>query len=123
MSEQTLVHVVLLRFLVTATAEQVADFLCGLDTLLRQTPDATNFTFGRDAGMAPDLDHYDFGLTVRFPDEQHYLAYEASEQHAKFVRTCASPIVASRATVQFWWPLALLSSPTQAAIRDGRTPR
>lgn len=103
MSDTALVHVVLLRFAATATAGQRETFLAGLDEVLRRDDGCLDYRFGLDAGVAPDDDHYDFALTVAFPDQDDYLAYESSPTHDEFVRRCAAPIVVGRATVQHWW--------------------
>jgi hypothetical protein len=98
------VHVVLLKFAVSATAAQRTAFLEGLNGLLQGAPDALDYRFGLDAGVAPDADHYDFALTVAFRAAEDYIAYESSSKHDEFVRRCASPIVIGRATVQHLWP-------------------
>jgi Stress responsive A/B Barrel Domain len=103
MSDTALVHVVLLRFAATATDGQRETFLAGLDEVLRRDEGCLDYRFGLDAGVAPDDDHYDFALTVAFPEPKDYLAYESSATHDEFVRRCAAPIVVGRATVQHWW--------------------
>ena len=92
-------HVVLFRWTDEATGEQKR----ALHDELPKMPPAIEviraYKFGPDAGVNPA--NFDYAVVADFDDQAGYLAYRDHPVHRNLVDRYVTPIVASRAAVQF----------------------
>jgi hypothetical protein len=92
-------HVVLFRWTDAATDEQKR----ALHDELPKMPPAIDviraYKFGPDAGVNPA--NFDYAVVADFDDQAGYLTYRDHPVHRELVERYVTPIVASRAAVQF----------------------
>ena len=92
-------HVVLFRWTDEATGEQKR----ALHDELPKMPPAIEviraYKFGPDAGVNPA--NFDYAVVADFDDQAGYLTYRDHPVHRNLVDRYVTPIVASRAAVQF----------------------
>ena len=92
-------HVVLFRWTGEATGEQKR----ALHDELPKMPPAIDviraYRFGPDAGV--NAANFDYAVVADFDDKDGYVTYRDHPVHRALVENYVSPIVASRAAVQF----------------------
>lgn len=92
-------HVVMFTWTDEASDEQkqrVAERLAALPGLI---PELRAYDFGPDAGMNPG--NKDFVVVADFADREAYLTYRDHPDHRAAIDECITPILASRAAVQY----------------------
>ena len=92
-------HVVLFTWKDDATEEQKQALHDGLAKLPPAIETIRGYRFGPDAGLNPA--NCDYALVADFDDQAGYLTYRDHPVHRELVERYVSPIVASRASVQF----------------------
>ncbi|MDA8366210.1 MAG: Dabb family protein [Actinomycetota bacterium] len=92
-------HVVLMTWGPGTTGDQVSAVLDGLAGLPAAIPGIRAYSFGTDAGLAPD--NADLAVVADFDDEDGYRAYAAHPAHVALVTEHIRPILASRTAVQY----------------------
>lgn len=91
-------HVVLLRFVPEATAEQKATIVNALRDLPAQIPELRSYRIGTDAGLAET--NFDLAVVADFDTDADYLIYRDHDAHQAVIRDLIAPILADRAAVQ-----------------------
>ena len=91
-------HVVLLKWIPEATAEQRRAAAEGIRTLA-QLPGIRQFSVGEDAGA--EAGTYDLVIVADFDDEAGYLLYKNHPVHRTLIAGVTEPIRAARAAVQY----------------------
>ena len=91
-------HVVLLRWIPDATAEQRAAVESGLATLPSLIPELRSYVFGADARVSEG--NFDLAVVADFDDFDGYLAYRDQPDHVALIAERIRPILAERAAVQ-----------------------
>ena len=92
-------HVVLFTWKDDATEEQKQALHDGLAKLPPAIDTIRAYKFGPDAGLNPA--NCDYVLVADFDDQAGYVTYRDHPVHRALVENYVSPIVASRAAVQF----------------------
>src|SRR4051794_35828734 len=92
-------HVVLLRFVPEATAEQRQAVLDGLATLPAQIPELRSYEFGADLGISDG--NFDLAVVADVDDADAYRVYASHPAHVAVITERIRPILADRAAVQF----------------------
>ena len=92
-------HVVLFTWAPEATEEQKR----ALHEELAKMPSAVGairvYRFGADAGINPA--NFDYAVVADFDDAAGYVSYRDHPEHRALVERYVTPIVASRAAIQF----------------------
>ena len=91
-------HVVLLRWIPEATAEQRAAVESGLATLPSLIPEIRSYVFGADAHV--NEGNFDLAIVADFDDFDSYLVYRDQPDHVALIAERIRPILAERAAVQ-----------------------
>jgi len=91
-------HVVLLRWIPEATAEQRAAVESGLATLPSLIPEIRSYVFGADAHV--NEGNFDLAVVADFDDFDGYLVYRDQPDHVALIAERIRPILAERAAVQ-----------------------
>ncbi len=91
-------HVVLLRWIPEATAEQRAAVESGLATLPSLIPEIRSYVFGADAHV--NEGNFDLAVVADFDDLDGYLVYRDQPDHVALIAERIRPILAERAAVQ-----------------------
>ena len=92
-------HVVLLRLVHEATAEQRQAVLDGLATLPGQIPELRSYVFGPDAGV--NEGNFDLAVVADCDDVDGYRVYATHPAHLTVIAERIRPILADRAAVQY----------------------
>lgn len=92
-------HVVLFRWTGQQTDAQVRSLADALAKLPAAIPEIRAYHFGPDAGINPA--NSDFAVVADFDDAAGYVTYRDHPAHREVVERHVSPIVATRAAVQF----------------------
>jgi len=91
-------HIVLIRFVDTATGEQRRTILDGLARLPEAIPEIRSYVFGLDAGLSEG--NADLAVVADFDDEAAYRTYATHPVHVALMTEHIRPITASRVAVQ-----------------------
>lgn len=91
-------HVVLLRWIPDATAEQRAAVESGLAELPSLIPELRSYVFGADAHV--NEGNFDLAVVADFDDFDGYLVYRDHPDHVAVLTERIRPILAERAAVQ-----------------------
>ncbi len=91
-------HVVLMKFVPEATAEQRRAVEDGLAALPAQIPELRSYVIGTDVGASAG--NFDFAVVADLADRDAYVVYRDHPAHRKVIEECVTPIVAERAAVQ-----------------------
>jgi len=91
-------HVVLLRWVPDATAEQRAAVEAGIATLPSLIPEIRSYVFGADAHVNDG--NFDLAIVADFDDFDSYLVYRDHPDHVAVITERIRPILAERAAVQ-----------------------
>jgi hypothetical protein len=91
-------HVVLLRWVDGATAEQRAAVESGIATLPSLIPEIRSYVFGADAHV--NEGNFDLAVVADFDDFDSYLVYRDHPDHVAVIAERIRPILAERAAVQ-----------------------
>ena len=91
-------HVVMLRWVPEATAEQRAAVVTGLSTLPGIIPEIRSYTIGPDARV--NEGNFDLVIVADFDDVNGYLVYRDHPDHVQVITERIRPILADRAAVQ-----------------------
>ena len=92
-------HVVLLKFVSDATAEQRQGVLDGLATLPGQIPELRSYLFGPDAGV--NEGNFDLAVVADCDDVAAYRVYATHPAHLAVIAERIRPILADRVAVQY----------------------
>jgi hypothetical protein len=92
-------HVVLFTWRPEATEEQKQAVHAGLAKMPPAIEAIRAYKFGPDAGINPA--NCDYAVVADFDDAAGYVSYRDHPEHRALVETYVSPIVASRAAIQF----------------------
>ncbi|MFT3851514.1 MAG: Dabb family protein [Ilumatobacteraceae bacterium] len=95
-------HVVLLKFVPEATAEQRQAVVDGLATLPAQIPELRSYVFGADVGISDG--NFDLAVVADCDDADGYRAYATHPAHVAVIAERIRPILAERAAVQYQLP-------------------
>jgi hypothetical protein len=91
-------HVVLLRWIAGATAEQRAAVEEGLATLPGLIPEIRTYELGADVHVSEG--NFDLAVVADFDDFDSYLVYRDHPDHVAVIAERIRPILADRAAVQ-----------------------
>ena len=91
-------HVVLLRWVAEATAEQRSAVESGLGTLPDRIPEIRGYTIGTDAHVNDG--NFDLVVVADFDDVDGYLVYRDHPDHVAVINERIRPILADRAAIQ-----------------------
>lgn len=91
-------HVVLLRWIPDATAEQRAAVESGIATLPSLIPEIRSYVFGADAHV--NQGNFDLAIVADFDDFDSYVVYRDHPDHVAVIGERILPILAERAAVQ-----------------------
>ena len=91
-------HVVLLRWIPDATAEQRAAVESGLAELPSLIPELRSYIFGADARVSEG--NFDLAVVADFDDFDGYLVYRDHPDHVAVLTERIRPILAELAAVQ-----------------------
>jgi hypothetical protein len=103
-------HVVLFTWTPEATGEQQRAVAAELRRLPGLIPEIRNYDVGPDAGLTEGT--YDFAVVADFDDAAGYLAYRDHPAHRAAIDKYLTPIVSSRARVQFEIPARAAGPPS-----------
>jgi hypothetical protein len=92
-------HVVLFTWRPEATEEQKQAVHAGLAKMPPAIEVIRAYKFGPDAGINPA--NCDYAVVADFDDAAGYVSYRDHPEHRALVENYVSPIVASRAAIQF----------------------
>ena len=92
-------HVVILRWVDTATADDRRAVRDGLEALPAVIPEIRSYRVGVDAGLAPE-GNSDLVVVADFDDVAGYFVYRDHPAHQGVIAERIRPILASRAAVQ-----------------------
>ena len=95
-------HVVLFTWKDDATEEQKQALHDGLAKMPPAIDVIRAYRFGPDAGV--NAANFDYAVVADFDDKDGYVTYRDHPVHRALVENYVSPIVASRAAVQFETP-------------------
>jgi hypothetical protein len=95
-------HVVLFTWKPEATKEQKQAVHAELATMPPAIEAIRTYRYGPDAGINPA--NSDYAVVADFDDAAGYIAYRDHPVHRHFVERYVTPIVASRAAIQFELP-------------------
>ena len=93
-------HVACFRFRPGTTSDQVEAMTEGLLTLPSVIPQIAEYRIGPDLKLNDDS--WDFCVIADFTDTADYRAYQANPEHQRLIATLVKPILAERASVQYW---------------------
>jgi hypothetical protein len=91
-------HVVLLRWVDSATADQRAAVESGIAKLPSLIPEIRSYVFGADAHV--NEGNFDLAIVADFDDFDSYLVYRDHPDHVAVIAERMRPILAERAAVQ-----------------------
>ncbi|MFI6485019.1 Dabb family protein [Nonomuraea sp. NPDC050663] len=91
-------HIVLLKWIDSATEEQKAAVLEELSKLPAEIPQMRSYTLGPDAGVSEG--NYDFGIIGEFDSAEDFFVYRDHPLHQQVISERIKPILAARAAVQ-----------------------
>ena len=91
-------HVVLLRWVDGATADQRAAVESGIAELPALIPEIRSYVFGADAHV--NEGNFDLAIVADFDDFDSYLVYRDHPDHVAVIAERIRPILAERAAVQ-----------------------
>ena len=91
-------HVVLLRWVPDATAEQRAAVESGLTALPARIPEIRSYTVGTDAHVSDG--NFDLVVVADFDDVDGYVVYRDHPDHVAVITGHIRPILADRAAIQ-----------------------
>ena len=91
-------HVVVLRWVAEATAEQRSAVQSGLNALPARIHEIRNYTVGADAHLNDA--NFDLVVVADFDDVDGYLVYRDHPDHVAVITEHIRPILADRAAVQ-----------------------
>lgn len=100
-------HVVLFRWKSDVDEAAKARLRDGLGTMPEKIHHIRSYRFGDDAGLGAE--NFDFAVVADFDDGAGFSAYVEHPAHVELRNALITPIVASRASVQFAWNPALPS--------------
>ncbi|MGN9788382.1 Dabb family protein [Nonomuraea sp. ZG12] len=92
-------HVVLFTWSKDATEERKAALAAELAELPGRIPEIRSYKFGPDLGLNPG--NHDFVVNADFDNEDDYRVYRDHPAHRALIDAFITPILASRAAVQF----------------------
>jgi hypothetical protein len=92
-------HVVLFKWSEDATEEQKAALAAELIEIPGRISEIRSYKFGPDLGINPG--NLDFVVIAEFDNEDDYRVYRDHPAHRALIDGFITPIVASRAAVQF----------------------
>lgn len=92
-------HVVLLKWVETATVADRDAVRSALLELPAAIPELRNYVVGDDAGLEADR-NFDFAIVADFDDVKGYETYRDHPTHQDVIARLIRPILASRAAVQ-----------------------
>ncbi len=92
-------HVVVFRWAVGTTPDQVAAVEAGLAGLPAAIETLRAYRFGADLGLAEG--NGDFAVVADFDDVAGYERYRDDPEHQRVIAECIRPIVAERTAVQY----------------------
>jgi hypothetical protein len=92
-------HVVLFTWIEDATEEQKAEVAVQLATMPGVIPEIRDYQFGPDAGINSGNHH--FAVVADFDSVEDYLVYRDHPTHRAIITDYITPILASRAAVQY----------------------
>jgi Stress responsive A/B Barrel Domain len=95
-------HVVLFTWKPEATEEQKQTVHAGLAKMPSAIEAIRAYRYGPDAGINPA--NCDYAVVADFDDAAGYIAYRDHPAHRQLVERYITPIVASRAAIQFELP-------------------
>eukprot|EP00298_Acanthocystis_sp_HF-20_P023733 c33519_g1_i1.p1 GENE.c33519_g1_i1~~c33519_g1_i1.p1 ORF type:complete len:120 (+),score=42.61 c33519_g1_i1:43-360(+) len=95
-------HVVMLKFVDSATEEQINDVIVNLRTLPSRIPVIKSYTVERDAGLDPSRNSH-VVILAEFNSKDDYLVYSTDSNHIDVIEKYIKPIIAQggRSSVQF----------------------
>ncbi len=91
-------HVVLLKWVESATKEQRQAVVGALRALPPVIPELRSYEVRGDAGISEG--NHDLVVIAEFDDEAGYLAYRDHPQHQRVIAELIRPILAARAPIQ-----------------------
>ena len=91
-------HVVLLRWMPEATADERFAVQTGLADLPARIPEIRNYEIGTDAGVNDG--NFDLVVVADFDDVDGYLVYRDHPLHQAVIRERIQPILGDRAAIQ-----------------------
>ncbi|WP_182907682.1 Dabb family protein [Microbispora sp. H13382] len=92
-------HVVLLKWTDDATEEQKAEVARRLRELPGVIPELRSYEVGPDAGI--NQGNFSFAVVADFDSAEDYIVYRDHPAHQDVLKECITPILASRAAVQY----------------------
>jgi hypothetical protein len=92
-------HVVVFRWIEDATEEQKRTVEERLAALPGAIPEIKEYRYGTDAGINDG--NYDFAVVADFADRAGFITYRDHPAHRAAVDECITPIMATRAAVQY----------------------
>ncbi|WP_055482597.1 Dabb family protein [Sphaerimonospora mesophila] len=92
-------HVVLLSWIEDATEEQKAEVAKRLRDLPGVIPELRGYVVGPDAGVGQG--NFSFAVVADFDSPEDYAIYRDHPAHRAVIDECITPILASRAAVQY----------------------
>lgn len=92
-------HVVLFRWIPSATSDEIAAISSGLAGLPAAIPEIATYRFGPDAGI--NEGNFDFAVVADFESVDDYLVYRDNPVHRALLAEHIAPQVAERAAVQY----------------------
>ncbi|QXJ24951.1 Dabb family protein [Actinomadura graeca] len=92
-------HVVMFMWAEGTTTGQQEEVAARLGELPGVIPEIRGYSLGADAGV--NSSSYDFAVVADFADREGYLAYRDHPAHRAVIDHFITPIVASRAAIQY----------------------
>jgi hypothetical protein len=92
-------HVSLLKFNDGTSDAQIDAIGDALAQLPDRLPQLTHYAFGRD--IAINNGNYDFAVVAECETVEGYLGYRDDPEHQRILRELITPVLASRAAVQY----------------------
>jgi hypothetical protein len=93
-------HVVLLAWTDEATEEERAEVAAQLGKLPGVISEIRQYLIGADVGI--NQGNYDFAVVADFDSADDYVVYRDHPAHQAIIARHIRPILASRASVQYW---------------------
>lgn len=92
-------HIVLLRWIETATEEQKQDAEKAFHSLAENVPQIQKLVSGADLALTQGA--HDFAAVLDFRSVEDWRAYQAHEAHKAMIAEYLAPILAERSVIQF----------------------
>lgn len=92
-------HVVMFEWAEGTTTGQQDEVAARLAELPAAIPEIAKYSFGANAGINPGT--YDFVVVADFASQDDYLVYRDHLRHREVIERVITPIVASRAAIQY----------------------